>query len=111
MDMRRWVVAATLATVLAVAGCNATPRAQVSCEGERCTAQLSGNGTLVTIDKIKTVVRLDSVDQDGAIVSINAKPLPLRVGQSRTIAQTMVTLKSITDGRVTLVLEPSQSAE
>lgn len=108
--MRRWVVAILLATVLVAGGCSAT-RAHVTCQGERCTAELSGVGTLVTIDKIKTVVRLDSVDQDGAIVSINAKPVPLRVGQTRVSAQTAVTLKSITDGKVTLVLEPSQATE
>jgi uncharacterized lipoprotein YajG len=113
MDKRRWVVAGSLAIMLATvlaAGCSAT-QAQVTCQGERCTAVMSGTGTLVTIDQIKTVVRLDSVDPDGAIVSINAKPLPLRVGQSRVSAQTRVTLKSVTDGKVTLVLEPSQATE
>jgi hypothetical protein len=101
----------TAAAVLALAaglvtGCAATS-GQFSCSGTVCTATLSGNGTLITIDRIKTVVRLDSVSDGGATVSINAKPIPLQVGQTTTSAQTQITLKSVTDGQVTLVLQPA----
>jgi hypothetical protein len=89
-----------------VTGCAETT-GQFSCSGTVCTATLAGNGTLITIDRIKTVVRLDSVTDSGATVSINAKPIPLQVGQTTTVAQTQITLKSVTDGTVTLVLQPA----
>ncbi|GAA1680021.1 hypothetical protein GCM10009765_31530 [Fodinicola feengrottensis] len=105
---QRLATAAVLAVMAAglVTGCGQTS-GQATCQGTTCTATLSGAGALITIDRIKTVVRLDSVGDDGATVSINAKPVPLRVGQTTTIAQTQVTLKSVSDGTVIVVLQPA----
>jgi hypothetical protein len=114
MPRGKLLAAAVLAPVVAIlaagllTGCAETS-GQFSCQGTTCTATLSGAGALITIDRIKTVVRLDSLSADGATVSVNAKPVPLQVGQTMTVAQTQITLKSVVNGAVTVVLAPADT--